>query len=265
MHTRTYEIVCIGAIILLVGCDGSRPRAPASTDPGSTSTMEDAPGFRDDLGVFFTSLGVTGLEDGDGAEQRVKLLKAIQLQSQQQDAAAYRLFDEVLADFERKMTDASTIYVSLANRAELAVYQMGQAGKKVVWLDWAFGEALHRKTVLAVIRRDFPEALRLSKRELSFRPCAAVAYTEYGFILNQMGQAKEGLTAYQRALQLAEQFPSSSRLKPAALRGIGFSRIELADYAGARSAFNRSLELEPNNKIALSELQYIDKLEAMAK
>jgi len=42
-----------------------------------------------------------------------------------------------------------------------------------------------------------------------------------------------------------------------ALRGIGYSMIELGDFAGARAAYERSLEVEPGNQIALKELEYI--------
>src|SRR5262249_15010866 len=124
---------------------------------------------------------------------------------------------------------------------------------------------LHRKTALAVIRRDFPEALRLSKRELSFRPYSAVAYTEHGFILNQMGNPTDGLSAYNKALQLSESFDSSQGMKAIALRGIGFAQIELHDYEAARNAFRQSLQVEPNNEIALRELEYIRQIEAKTK
>ena len=42
-----------------------------------------------------------------------------------------------------------------------------------------------------------------------------------------------------------------------ALRGIGYSMIEFGDFAGARAAYERSLEVEPGNQIALKELEYI--------
>lgn len=272
MTHRFIVLSFLSSLFLAFGCGQSSPTLTSSKGsaaalpplPASISTPEDKPGFDDAFGVFFTEQGVTALEDGIGAEHRRRLVTAINLQSRQEYVAAERILDEIIAAFENRMTDGGAKYVSVANRAELAKYREEYPGG-VVWFDYAYGEALHRKTVLAVSRRDFKAALKHSERALSSVPYAASGYCEHGFILNQSGNAKDGLTAYTKALELAETFEHSRGIKAMALRGIGFSKIELQDYEGAKQAFAQSLKIEPGNKIALGELEYIREVETQNK
>jgi tetratricopeptide (TPR) repeat protein len=273
MYSNVVLLSVLALVLVASGCGDSvvLRRAPVggqATDDGvqppANSAKEELPG-KDNSHVYLTKEVARGLEDGDGVEYREMLVNATNLQLQRQDAAALRVLDEIVGAFEKKMTDPSVAYVSVANRAELTKYQLEQPGKSVRWLDYSFGDALHQKTLLAVTRRDFPEALRLSTRELSFRPYAAVAYTEHGFILNSLGKPADGLRAYTKALQLSENFDSNRGVKAAALRGIGFTQIDLGDYEAARNALNQSLQVEPNNEIALGELEYIRGMEAKAK
>jgi tetratricopeptide (TPR) repeat protein len=211
--------------------------------------------------VYETKVNAIALEPGTGSELRDKLLQAFDLQNKGKLAEAEQVLDAIIAEFEQRMTDPAARYVSLANKTELAAYQKENMVKKVVWLDNVFGEALHRKVYLAAGRRKFPQAMILSDRELKFRPYAAMAFTERGFILNQTGKPKEGLANYRQALALAERFESSRPAKAIALRGIGFSLIELRQLKEAREAFEKSLVIDPGNPVALSELNYIRKLQ----
>ena len=54
-------------------------------------------------------------------------------------------------------------------------------------------------------------------------------------------------------------------MRPTALRGIGYSLIELGELEAARQAFEKSLKMEPNNRLALDELEYIRKLQQKNK
>jgi len=93
-------------------------------------------------------------------------------------------------------------------------------------------------------------------------PAAASAAAERGYILNQVGKTDEALAAYQRSLSLAKRFHSQRAYQAPALRGMGFSLIEMQRLDEAENAFRESLEVEPDNKIALGELGYIRQLRA---
>lgn len=73
-------------------------------------------------------------------------------------------------------------------------------------------------------------------------------------------QPYRALDVYRKGLDLARRFPSSNALEPIALRGIGFSLIEIGRLDEAEGALRESLDLDPGNPMALSELEYIDHL-----
>ncbi|MEZ5937811.1 MAG: tetratricopeptide repeat protein [Hyphomonadaceae bacterium] len=72
--------------------------------------------------------------------------------------------------------------------------------------------------------------------------------------LGQTGDREQALAAYDEVLQrpgLATPFRAS------ALRGRGFSLIELGRLDEAEAAYRASLEIDPDNPIAMNELTYI--------
>jgi tetratricopeptide (TPR) repeat protein len=174
---------------------------------------------------------------------------------------AETLLETTLNAFYSKMETEGKLYVSVANKEELAAFHKEHPGAQVVWLDYAFGEALHLHTYIAVERRNFEEALQRSEREMEFRPYAADTWTERGIILNHQHRPKEALKAYRRARQVAERFASNSDHRPAVLRGIGFTQVELGNLEAARKAIEASLDLAPENKLGLNELEYIKRLQ----
>jgi tetratricopeptide (TPR) repeat protein len=110
---------------------------------------------------------------------------------------------------------------------------------------------------IAAEKRDFPRALTILKFIELIAPVSAGPATETGYILNQIGKPEEGLTAYRRAQALSERYSSQRPYRAMALRGVGSSLIELKQLDEAEQTFLASLEIEPGNKLALSELDYI--------
>ena len=212
-----------------------------------------------------TAFGITGLEKGLGAEKRTELSRAVTLMKQGKHDEANAVLDGVISFFEGKTTDPEATYVCVANREEYEAYLRDHAEEgKVIWLDWAFGEAIHRKAFMASARKDWAAALRLLDREIALAPYIATAHCERGYILNAQRKPLEALHAYMEAFKLSERFVSASGEKAAALRGIGFALIELGDLAAARKMYEMSLEIDPDSKVALRELEYIKKAEEAA-
>jgi tetratricopeptide (TPR) repeat protein len=206
------------------------------------------------------------IEEGVGAAQRDKVDRAGQFLKEKKYREAEALLKEVLDFFDKQMSDPRATYVCLANRDELKKYQKDNPGKeKVVWLDWSFGTALHHQAFLLVAQKKWPPALKVLDREVALRPFAAHPHAERGYVLNALKKPKEGLQAYRKALNLSERYASSRSMKAVALRGIGFSLIDLKDLPGARKAYEASLTVDPNNRTALAELAFIRDLAAKQK
>jgi Flp pilus assembly protein TadD len=113
---------------------------------------------------------------------------------------------------------------------------------------------------IASERRDFATALMILKYIEQVAPVSAGTAAETGYVYNQLGKPAEGLSAYRRAHALSVKYASQRPYRAAALRGIGFALIELKQLDEAEKTFRESLEIEPGNKVALSELAYISNL-----
>jgi tetratricopeptide (TPR) repeat protein len=125
------------------------------------------------------------------------------------------------------------------------------------WINWGYKLALQTQAFIAAERHDYPGAVSLLTQIESLAPVSAETSIELGHALNGLGRYKEALAAYYRAQGIAETFNSQRQYRPVVLRGIGFSLIELGDLDKAEKLFEDSLKLDPNNKVAINELDYI--------
>jgi tetratricopeptide (TPR) repeat protein len=208
-----------------------------------------------------TPLAWPDVEPGLGSGCRTQLFVAVgDIHAKRLEDADQKL-SAVLSCFRAFMTDSESIYVSVANAAELDRYRRENGGdREVVWIDWGYREALDRKAFILSAREEFDKALELLRLEAKTAPYAAAPYTEGGYALNGLRKPREALEAYRRGLALAREFESSKAEEPVALRGIGFALIEIGDLDQAESAFRESLEIDPGNEGAVSELGYIEHL-----
>lgn len=208
-----------------------------------------------------TPLAWPDVEPGLGLGCRAQLSAAVgDIHAKRLEDADQKL-STVLSCFRAFMTDSESIYVSVANAAELDRYRSENRGdREVVWIDWGYREALSRKAFILSAQREFDKALELLRLEAKAAPYAAAPYTERGYVLNGLRKPREALEAYRHGLALAREFESSKAEEPVALRGIGFTLIELGDLDQAESMFRESLEIDPGNKLALNELGYIEHL-----
>jgi tetratricopeptide (TPR) repeat protein len=135
-------------------------------------------------------------------------------------------------------------------------------GVPVEWIDHACPGAFKTAAFIAVERKDFSAALEMLAKAAEIAPYWPEPLTEQGFVLNQLGKHAEALAKYRGALELANGFPAATYAKALTLRGLGFTLVELQDFARARDAYQQSLQLEPDNPLAKRELDYIRKHEA---
>ncbi len=202
------------------------------------------------------------LEEGQGSAQRQPLFQAQKFLVAGKLDEAEPLIDKVLEYFDNETAEKAVDYVSVASREQLERYKKEHPGeRKIVWLDWSYGWALHKKGWIAASRRRLPEAEKWLKKAVAIRPYAAESFVELGYVQTQAGRGQDGLKTYERAIELARTIPMEKVAEPAALRGLGFTLIELKDLPRARKAFRESLRIEPKSMLARREIFYIAGLE----
>lgn len=130
------------------------------------------------------------------------------------------------------------------------------------WCDAIFGRAF---ALIDLHRLD--EAEPLLVRAIGMAPTRAHYLNEYGELFKSRRQWERSYNVFARAWEVARSGPDTQQndVKARALRGMGFTKIELGDLDEAQRLFNRSLELQPNHAGALSELKYIADRRAAAK
>ena len=68
-------------------------------------------------------------------------------------------------------------------------------------------------------------------------------------IHNVRKEREQALQAYEKALSLCRETASGKPYEAMALRGIGYTQIELGRLSAARAAIEQSLHIEPNNAV----------------
>lgn len=180
------------------------------------------------------------------------------------DEAAER-FGRIAADFAARYPagDGKRYYCSKSS-AEALLY-MAMAAKDNVsasalgpeWCDALFMQAY---SYIEAGRTGL--ALAPLERAAELAPFNAQVANELGFVYRSLGRLDEAMASYRKALAGLDASPDTRQMdqrKAVALRGIGWIHAERQQWDEAEQAFNQSLEIEPGNENALSELEYIAK------
>jgi len=205
-------------------------------------------------------------ENALGYEFRDQIVRATDRIKARKYREAWNLLNRVEASFRDLMTNPSASYVSVETRSEFeAIRQKVGTGKEMIWLDFGFGLMLHLKAFLQSTAKQYDEALLLLDEQIKYSPTSVQPHNERGYILNSQRRFAEALASYEKALHLSRSVESARPVEAVALRGKGFSLIELGELEQAQSAFEASLRIEPGNGLAKKELQYIKFLKSKRK
>jgi tetratricopeptide (TPR) repeat protein len=141
-----------------------------------------------------------------------------------------------------------------------ALWQKEQNSQRgVSWVANAYPRAHYYMGFLCVKTRQFQQALEYLERGHSLEPTNPKFNFEKAQALVHSGEKEKALALYESVTEIG---PHVSAFDIAmARRGRGFVLIELGRLDEAREAFQSSLEIEPDNEIALNELKYIDHLQ----
>jgi tetratricopeptide (TPR) repeat protein len=131
----------------------------------------------------------------------------------------------------------------------------------VMWTYPSYSKAYYLLSYLAAERRNFDEALDAVTKGLELEPDHPKMLCEKGFILRHLNRPEEALETYQRAATARTLTPAP--VKAEALRGQGFSLIELNRLDEAEKALKDSLVLEPNSDDAIAALDDIGNMKPL--
>lgn len=137
-------------------------------------------------------------------------------------------------------------------------------GEPTDWLDMACTNAYKHLGYIAVEQGQIEQALRWLDKAHASAPYEPEPLTERGAALTRRKDWAGSLENYRQALALTRSHAEAAYLEALALRGTGFALIELGDLPAARQAYETSLQLDPDNKIAANELIYISQLQQKA-
>jgi len=165
----------------------------------------------------------------------------------------------------RQMTNKKVQYLSFADAEEYQAFlNEFTPSQTVVWCDKGWEKELYYREYLLSDAKLFDQALVKINAALLVAPYASELYCEKGYCLANLKKTNDALAAYNQAIDLADRFASEAHNKAWALRGRGYQLSDLGQIEEAKAAYNESLGLDPNNKTALDELDYIKGLQAPA-
>jgi tetratricopeptide (TPR) repeat protein len=134
----------------------------------------------------------------------------------------------------------------------------GLANKNITWIGNAYPRAHYYMGFLCVKRKQFDRAIEFLDKGRRLEPTNPMFAFEKAQALVHSGRRKEALALYDGVTEIGPHV--SARDVAVARRGRGSVLIEMGDLDGAETAFNASLEIEPDSEVALNELCYIDDL-----
>ena len=243
-------IICILVLLANISyADAPMNPNPGTSDNGMNSGIE----RKATTGIVFPQNGL-GFEN----REKIETAKALILQQRKFEQAGV-LLDEVIKAFETNYIKKDTGFVSFLDKNAFERYCTSSGKIDAVWLDWSYRDAYFFKAFMAVEQNNNELALQVLDKVISIiSPDDPEALCEKGNIYNNTGRIAEGLEQYLHAYELTKEINSYKHYMALALRGMGFSYIELGKLQEAEEAYTESLKLEPNNSIAISELRYIN-------
>lgn len=201
--------------------------------------------------------------EAKGAIYRPEVQKVGELLKSKRFDDAEKILKELRRKFEgtfnhkiKQYTFQSVIEYQEFNDAEKSEFE---------WIDWGYKQCLQFEAYIHSDRKEFPEALALLEKIEDFAPISADAACESGYILNQLGKFEQGLAAYKRAYELSLRYASQKSVQALSLRGMGYALGELRRFEEAEAKYRESLEVEPGNRIALGEIDYLNEQRKMKK
>ena len=134
-----------------------------------------------------------------------------------------------------------------------------EGSKKIVnWVGPSYSKAFYLLSFISVEQQDWPKAMLYIDQAIELEPDHPFILCEKAMILLHLGSYQEAYDLFIKASEIRSWAPKPQRAR--ALRGAAISLIDLKRLDDAEDFLKKSLDIEPENEVALNELSYIEKL-----
>ncbi|QYY36629.1 tetratricopeptide repeat protein [Ruficoccus sp. ZRK36] len=164
--------------------------------------------------------------------------------------------------------DGQQFYCARGNTESLVYLAAIAAGKPIrptdkksaIVVDYRFALALYYSGYIEVSRGNFDQAEQYLNEALDLSPMNAMFLNELGYTYIKQGHMQKALKTYQEAEKATEFSPEADKLDDLgrALRMQGYVYVELGDYDKAKALYQQCLKMNPKDRQAKAELDYID-------
>ena len=137
-------------------------------------------------------------------------------------------------------------------------YNPDDSQKMVVWVTPSYSKAFYLLAFIHVERKDWFTAMAFIDQGISLEPDHPLLLCEKALILLHLGRHQEAHDLFIIAAEIRPWAPLNHRAR--ALRGAAVALIDLRRLDEAEVLLKKSLEIEPESKVALNELGYIQEL-----
>jgi tetratricopeptide (TPR) repeat protein len=174
-------------------------------------------------------------------------------------------FSNIIGAYEQQYRGAET-YRCAEDAADAgkvaALAKRGRTGKHVTVLGPGWCQALFAKGFVLIDLNRSPEAGSFLARAVEMAPTRGHYVNEYAEWYKSRHEWQKSYDLFAHAWDITDHDKQGPDRKIAAraLRGMAFNKVEMGDLDAAEKLNRQSLELEPENKGVLTELDYIASL-----
>jgi len=179
--------------------------------------------------------------------------------------AVENYIDPIISYYENEYKNSPKDVYCARDKTEMMAYLMTAAAAKrsAVVLSNTWADALFYKAYALVDFRKFDEAKDFLGKALKLSPYNSSYLSELGHIYQIEKNWEKSMEIFKNAVKYAEEFtpePIKEAELTRALRGIGYTLIELGKLDEAEKIYIECLKISKDDRAAMQELMYIKKL-----
>ncbi len=159
-------------------------------------------------------------------------------------------------------TQQESLFYTLEGLLLSAVKGTEKKQVNIYRVPYVFSEAYYLRGSLNISLGRLDLGKEALEQALALAPSNSLFLSELGYIYQAENKFAEAIEIYEKALSGADFSPETQKNieKGRALRGVGYSLIELKRLEEAEMKYLQALKIDPNDPIALNELKYIKKM-----
>jgi tetratricopeptide (TPR) repeat protein len=133
--------------------------------------------------------------------------------------------------------------------------------RKIFWVPPSYSRGYYLLAMIYMECGQVQEALEALDQGLQLEPDHPQLMNEKAYIFQKTNRPADAFLLFQRAATARPNW-TPNYIRARTLRGLGVTLVDFGRFEDAEALLKSSLEIEPNNPLALSELDYIAKLRA---